>query len=166
MIDWFWFDSQSTFLPGFGQMTQLMRSWYLSHRLPAKAQANLRISAVLPEHLLFAHMKYGSRRRANQTSSPTGWLRMHVWRMSLRRMKSTIISWHGSFVRFLPGLGRLLNSNPSQLCNKSSRQLAFFFFSKSQWVAAEARSSPLKLLGINFGVTSYCNSMPIGGRMI
>ena len=32
----------------------------------------------------------------NQTSSPTWWLRMRVWRMSLRRMKSTIISWDGS----------------------------------------------------------------------
>ena len=31
-----------------------------------------------------------------QTSSPTGWLRMRVWRMSLRRTKRTIISWCGS----------------------------------------------------------------------
>ena len=30
------------------------------------------------------------------TSSPTGWLRMNVWRMSLQRTKSTIISWDGS----------------------------------------------------------------------
>ena len=30
----------------------------------------------------------------NQTSSPTGWLRMCVWRISLRRTK---ISWDGSF---------------------------------------------------------------------
>ena len=28
----------------------------------------------------------------NQISSPTGWLRMHVWRLSLRRTKSAIIS--------------------------------------------------------------------------
>ena len=33
----------------------------------------------------------------NQTSSPTGWLRMRVWRMSLRRTKSAVISWAGSF---------------------------------------------------------------------
>ena len=33
----------------------------------------------------------------NQTSSPTGWLCRHVWRMSLRRKKSAIISWAGSF---------------------------------------------------------------------
>ena len=40
-----------------------MRLWYLSHRRPAKAQASLRICAVSPEPSLFAHMKYGSRRR-------------------------------------------------------------------------------------------------------
>ena len=33
-----------------------------------------------------------------QRSSPTGWLCMCVWRMSLRRTKSTIILWHGSVV--------------------------------------------------------------------
>ena len=32
----------------------------------------------------------------NQTSSPTGWLCMRDWGMSLRRMKSAIISWAGS----------------------------------------------------------------------
>ena len=42
-------------------MSQLMRLWYLSHRRPAKAQASLRIFAVSPETLLFAHMKYGNR---------------------------------------------------------------------------------------------------------
>ena len=44
-------------------MSQLMRLWYLSHRRPAKAQASLRIRAVSPEPSLFAHIKYGSRRR-------------------------------------------------------------------------------------------------------
>ena len=34
----------------------------------------------------------------NQTCSPVGWLRMRVWRMSLRRTKSTIISWDGSIL--------------------------------------------------------------------
>ena len=34
----------------------------------------------------------------HQTSNPTGWLRMCVWRMSLRRTKSTIISWDGSYL--------------------------------------------------------------------
>ena len=75
-----------------------MRLWYLSHRRPAKAQA---------------HVKYGSRRRVRQkknkkktnkkqikhkqkqTSSLTGWLRMRVWRMNLRRTKRAIISWAG-----------------------------------------------------------------------
>ena len=33
---------------------------------------------------------------SNQISSPTGWLHMCVWRMSLRKMKSAIISWAGS----------------------------------------------------------------------
>ena len=40
-----------------------MRLWYLSHRRPAKAQASLRIRGVSPEPSLFAHIKYGSRRR-------------------------------------------------------------------------------------------------------
>ena len=74
-----------------------MRLWYLSHtRRPAKAHASLRICAVSPEPSLFAHMKYGRRRRVqpkNQTFSPIGWLRMCVWRMSLWRKKSAIISW-------------------------------------------------------------------------
>ena len=38
--------------------------------------------------------------RSDQNSdiySPTGWLCMCVWRMSLWRMESTIISWHGSY---------------------------------------------------------------------
>ena len=44
-------------------LSQLMRLWYLSHRRPVKAQASLGIRAVSPEPLLFAHMKYGNRRR-------------------------------------------------------------------------------------------------------
>ena len=43
--------------------SHLMRLWYLSHRRPAKAQASLRVRAVSPVPSLFAHMKYGSRRR-------------------------------------------------------------------------------------------------------
>ena len=35
-----------------------MRFWYLSYRRPVKAQASLRIRAVLPELSLFEHMKY------------------------------------------------------------------------------------------------------------
>ena len=44
-------------------LSQLMRLWYLSHRRPAKAQASLRIRAVSPESSLFAHIKFGRRRR-------------------------------------------------------------------------------------------------------
>ena len=77
-----------------------MRLWYISHRQPAKTQVSLLICAVSQEPSLFAYMKYGSRQRVrpkNQTSSSTGWLRMRVWRMSLRRTKSAMISWAGSF---------------------------------------------------------------------
>ena len=47
----------------FDYLSQLIRLWHLSHRRSAKAQASLRIRAVLPEPSLFANMKYGSRRR-------------------------------------------------------------------------------------------------------
>ena len=40
-----------------------MRLWYILQRRPAKDQASLRIRADSPEPLLFAYMKYGSRRR-------------------------------------------------------------------------------------------------------
>ena len=60
-----------------GRNGQLMRLWYLSHRRPVTAQVSLRICTVSPEPLLFAHKKYGSRRRAQpirpvarQESSP------------------------------------------------------------------------------------------------
>ena len=68
------------------EMSQLMRLWYLSHRRPGKAQASLCTRTVSPEPSLFAHMKYWSRRRVLpkiMTSSPSGWLRMRVWRISL-----------------------------------------------------------------------------------
>ena len=73
-----------------------MRLWYLSHRRPAKAQASLRIHAVSPQPSLFAHIKYGSRRR----------VRSKIWHlapldgctMSLRKTKSTVTSWGGSFL--------------------------------------------------------------------
>ena len=78
------------------QWSQLMRLWYLSHSQPAKAQASLCIRAVSPASL-FAHMKYGSRRRVRPNirhlAPLDNWLRMRVGRMSLRKKKSTIISW-------------------------------------------------------------------------
>ena len=45
-------------------------------------------------HALSMEVDEGSNK--NQTSSPTGWLSMSIWRMSLQRMKSTLISWDGS----------------------------------------------------------------------
>ena len=88
-----------SYLTYYFHLSQLMRLWYLSHRRPAKAQASLRIRAVSPEPSLFAHMKYGSRGNVkNQTSSPTGWLGMLAWSMSLRKKKSAIISRGGSFM--------------------------------------------------------------------
>ena len=81
------------------RMSQLMRIWYLSHRRTSKAQASLRFRAVSPGPSLFAHTRCGSRRRVRPKTrhlAPTGWLRMRVWKMSLRRTKSTIISWAGS----------------------------------------------------------------------
>ena len=67
-----------------------MRLWYLSHRRPVKAQAQ----SLCCSHTWSMEVGEGSDKK-NQTPSPTGWLRMRVWRMSLRRMKSAIISWDG-----------------------------------------------------------------------
>ena len=70
-----------------------MRLWYLGD------QRRLR-RACASAHSRQSLMKYGSKPRVrpkNQTSRPTGWLRMRVWRISLRRTKSAIISWAGSF---------------------------------------------------------------------
>ena len=87
-----------------------MRLWYLSHRRTAKAQARLRILAVSPEPSLFASLQSRQSLRCshtqsmevdegsdqNQTCSPSGLLRMRVWRLSLPRAISAIISWVGS----------------------------------------------------------------------
>ena len=55
-----------------------MRSWYLSHRQPAKAQAILRIRAVSPEPSLFAHMNCGSRRKARPKTKHLDWVAAHA----------------------------------------------------------------------------------------
>ena len=56
------------------------------------------IRAVSPEPSLFAHIKYGSTRRVPPNIWHLATLDgMRVRRMSLRRKKSTIISWEGSF---------------------------------------------------------------------
>ena len=55
--------------------------------------------AVSPESSLFAHINYGSRRRVwPKTCSASGLLRMRVWRWSLQRATSAIISWVGSIM--------------------------------------------------------------------
>ena len=53
---------------GVRHTSQLMRLWYLSHRRPAKAQANLRIRAVSPEPSLFANIKFDRRQRVRLKS--------------------------------------------------------------------------------------------------
>ena len=58
-------------------------------------------SAQSHKSLRCSHMTYGSRQRVRpkiRHLAPTGWLCMRVWRMSLQRTKSTIISWAGSYV--------------------------------------------------------------------
>ena len=50
--------------------------------------------SLLCSHTCSMEVDEGSK---NQTSSSTGWLRMRIWRMSLQRTKSAIISWAGSF---------------------------------------------------------------------
>ena len=82
-----------------------MLLWYLSYRRPVKAQASLRIRAhsltrafAVRTHEVWKQTKGPTK---NQTSSPTGWLHMGVWRMSLWRTKSTIISYHGSLMSLI-----------------------------------------------------------------
>ena len=75
--------------------------WYLSHRWPAKAQVRLSFRAVSPEPLLFAHMKYGSRRRVQpkiRHLAPLDGCAFAIKRVSLRRTKSAIISWAASVI--------------------------------------------------------------------
>ena len=78
-------------------LSQLMRLWDLSHRRPVKAHVSLCIRAVSSEPSLFAHMKYGIRQSVRPNIGDLAPLRMRVGRMGLRRTKSTIISWDGSF---------------------------------------------------------------------
>ena len=102
-------------------MSQLMRLWYLSHTRPAKAQASLRIRKVSPEPLLFAHMKYGSRRRVWPKIRHLAPLSMRVWKMSLRRTENALILWVGSnyskiWVMCTKDTDRIANSVDPDLC--------------------------------------------------
>ena len=132
------------------EMSQLMRLWYLSHRRPAKVQTSLRICAVSPKPSLFAHLKYGSRQRVrpkNQTSSPTGWLRMCVWRFSLRRAKSAIISW--------AILYSLICSSHCILKDKSSARSTFMPWSSKSFTAktnfiSKCHLQPFNLIELKF----------------
>ena len=51
----------------------------------------------------------------DQTSRPTGCLRMCIWRKSLRRTKSVIISWTGSFMPYANNKGADQPAYPSSL---------------------------------------------------
>ena len=127
-----------------------MRLWYLSHRRTAKAQARL----VSPEPSLIAHIKSGSRRRVwpkNQMRSPSGLLRMRVWRLSLRRTIIAIISWVGSFNVILWSWLQVLVLNKCQrfdvltLVNTKKLQILHVIKLKVKW--------SLSLLHI---LTYYC----------
>ena len=72
------------------------------------------ICTVSPELSLFAHMPNESRQRVRpkikHLAQLTVWLRIRVWRMSLRRTKTTIISWHDTIMSISlgeTGAGRL-----------------------------------------------------------
>ena len=82
-------------------MSQLMRLWYLSHRQPVKAKVSLRLCSVSPEPSLSAHIKYGSRQRVwpkFRHLAPLDGCAYEFDEMSLRRMKSAIILWAGSYI--------------------------------------------------------------------
>ena len=57
-----WFDIQELYGEIITFLEYFMKSW-MKLRRPANAQASLHIRAVTPEPSLFAHMKYGSRRK-------------------------------------------------------------------------------------------------------
>ena len=59
-----------------------MRLWYLPHRRPAKAQASQRSLTRAFTVRTHKGQKYTKGPTKNRTSNPTGWLCMHVLRMS------------------------------------------------------------------------------------
>ena len=65
------------FMKVYLQLSQLMRLWYLSRKRPAKAQASLRIARAFAVHIDEV-WKLKKDLPENQTSSPTGCLRMRV----------------------------------------------------------------------------------------
>ena len=97
-------------------MSQLIRLWYLPHRRLAKAQASRSLAKAFAvrTHEVWNKMKGPTK---IQTSSPTGWLCIHVWRLSLWWMKRAIISWHGSlmFIFIVLSHGRIMPKLPSMI---------------------------------------------------
>ena len=98
------------------QMSQLMGIWYLPHRRPAM----LRRACTSVQ----SRQRQTKGPTKKQTSSPTGWLRMRVWRMSLWRTKSAIISWAGSYQ---------LENDSSLLIPNWQAQKKIYFYHRSHW---------------------------------
>ena len=76
------------------KLSQLMRSWYY-HIGDQWRLGRACASTQSRQSLRCSHtwsMEVDESPTKKQTYSPTGWLRMHIWRMSLRRTKSAI-SW-------------------------------------------------------------------------
>ena len=70
-----------------------MRLWYLS-----QVTSEFSGGSAHPHSLARAFAVRTKGPTKHHTSSTTRWLRMRDWRMSLRRMKSAIISWDRSFI--------------------------------------------------------------------
>ena len=82
-------------------LCQLMRLWYLSYRRPANAQASAQSRQSLHcSHTWSTEEERRSVRSKIRHLAPLNRLRMSVWIMTLRRTKSAIISWAGSFYLF------------------------------------------------------------------
>ena len=116
------------------EMSQLMRLWYLSHRRQRRLRRSC-ASAQSRQSLRCLHtwrMEVDEGSDQSQTSSPTGWLGMRVWRMHLRRTEITIFSWHGSNSgsmkstswSLLVGLQKNVKRQPTLLLFKSEHFLS------------------------------------------
>ena len=124
-------------------------------------QASLPISTVPPQPSLFAHIMYGSRRRVRQkikTSRPIRWLCMRVWRMSLWRTKSTIISWDGSFsIHCWTNLAKLLQCVLLYRCTVFC--YAYLYVLQHIFSAPHSHVSaflfPLSVLKIHFSILNF-----------
>ena len=127
-----------------------MRLWFLSHRRPAKAQVSMHIRAVSPAFAVCTHevWKLTKGSTSNQTSSPTGWMRMRVWRMHLRRTKNAIIS---CFV-FCISSTSLYNAEIPKHRFQSKCVNYFVFGNHISWWYHISNRMYILLLGVN----AYC----------